>query len=949
MATISTDTISEINFGSIASAGRELRELDPTADQLGPAVGAALQLSPTRAQRLVRGMIDSADDIDQQTAEVTALVEWSARESSAQRQVVMDGVRTSGATMLLVDRMARLPRTEARPWMADFLAGGGRRRDVASWLAVVGGVVREHGGLDPTHSGAVVDWIADTAEDAVDAISEAVETVVDALVEAGESIADVISEIIDFTAEQMANLVTALLEAGETIANLVVEAVEAGVTVLRKTVRALLEVGRTIAEVLGEVLEQAAGALVDVVRALRDIGESFITIIGQAFELAAEAFRRVVQTLLDIGRSVVQVLYDALRAAAEVLAATVRALLEIGRTVADLVADVVTGRASLLEALAEALREIGQTVDDLLTAAADAVEGAVRSMVRALHDIGASLVELAEWAVDASVEFAREVVAELVAIGETVVSLVTSLASRGLAVMTTIIDGLYAIGRTFAGLVEDLADVATDLLASFLEAAFELGATFLEFVEATVQTTYEAARNIIEAALEAGAALADLLVEAAKGTYYVLRRMVFGVLDAVGLGEVFDWALSQLEAGVTGVFREVMLAVRYAGQAMTDVLDWAADQASEAFEATVDAWESIGENLLDLYRWAADLVADAADRAWEEIGRATTRLHNSVSYVLNYLEDDFLPGVERFVRGLMEAGYELVDLVTRVVERSVELVGEVVAELLELGFTLTELFVAAMADPSTTLDQLVLAMEAIGQTRRDIAAAVDEAGEDVMAEFARTWARLEEPLADMLDAMWEVGGGAFGLLVAELFNTLGSYRPLTAHERAVGELVFEDGLDLDLVSISRESLDNRIIFGVQEIFQRLGGNDPDPREFVTGTLINIPADEGITDDTLVHELTHVWQNFATGPMYLSEAIHAQVTDDDAYNYGYTDDTTGAGAEDELQAADGDFESFNREQQGQIIMHWFRRHQDGLSLDDWQDYVEVVRGPQPVPA
>lgn len=943
--TATTIDLDAISFGSIASAGSGLRALDPAREDLGPAVGAAMELSTTRAHRLVRGMIETADDINQTAEEVGALVEWSAREGSDQRRVVIDAMHTSGGDVLLVDRLARLPRTEARPFMADFLAAGGRRRDVATWFATVGGVLREHGGHDPDHSGPVIDWVVETAEDAVDAIGEAVETVLDALVEAGETIADVINEIADFTREQMENLVEALIAAGETIGNLVVEAANATVAVFKKTVKALIDIGETIAGVLVEVATQVVHLLGEAINALREIGETFIDIIRDAATLAASAFRQVVQALIDIGRSVVNIIGDALAAAASVLAATVTALIEIGRTVASLITDVITGRVSLLDGLTRALRDIGRSVSNLLDEAVNAVAGAVRSIAASLARIGETILDLATWAADAALEFGRQVVQALIEVGNTIADLVTAVAQAALSVMTTIIDGFYAIGRTFAQLLADLAEIAVDLLAKVLEAAFELGATIIEFVAETVKTTYAGAKRLVEAALEAGAALVELLAEAAEGTYFLLRRMVFSVLDTVGLGEVFDWALSQLEAGVSAVFREVVLAVRFAGGVLTDALDWAAEQTEAAFEAMVDAWESVGESLLDLYEWASALATDLASEVWERLGRITTRLHNSVTYVLNYLEDDFLPGVRRFVRGLVDAGYALADLVVRIAWRSAQFVAEAVAELLESGITIAQLFVAAVVEGDLSLDTLLAAVREAEATWDDIMEAADEAGEDIAAEVARTAERLGEALDEMLDAAWEVGGGLFGLIVAELMNAIATYRPLTEAEKTEARRVFDDAIDLDLVSISQESLDNTIIFEIQGAFQRLGGNAPSARAFVTGTLINMRADEGLTMEVLVHELTHVWQNFETGPMYLSEAIHAQATNDDAYNYGYTDEDTGEGAQDELEAADGDFEAFNREQQGQIMQHYYRRRfveSPSLPTDEWQDYVDFVR-------
>ncbi len=180
----------------------------------------------------------------------------------------------------------------------------------------------------------------------------------------------------------------------------------------------------------------------------------------------------------------------------------------------------------------------------------------------------------------------------------------------------------------------------------------------------------------------------------------------------------------------------------------------------------------------------------------------------------------------------------------------------------------------------------------------------------------------------------EIDDAVGNMVIAQLLNALGTYRPLTADEKAAGRQVFGSTLDWDAISVSAESLDNDVIFGLQDWFN---GN-PYSRAFVTMTLINFDVDDGITTPTLIHELAHVWQSDFTGPMYLAEAVHAQVTDPDAYNYGYSDAADGDGGGSELEAAAGDLERFNREQQGQIAMHyWVRRFQDGRPEVEWKPW------------
>ena len=137
----------------------------------------------------------------------------------------------------------------------------------------------------------------------------------------------------------------------------------------------------------------------------------------------------------------------------------------------------------------------------------------------------------------------------------------------------------------------------------------------------------------------------------------------------------------------------------------------------------------------------------------------------------------------------------------------------------------------------------------------------------------------------MLVAVLEVAVGLLDSVIFELMNWLNGFRSLTAEELADVQPVFEDTIDFDLVHIATESPTNSIIFGIQDFFS---GN-PDSRAFVTGNLINFDADDApIERFTLVHEMTHVWQNQNVGPIYMAHAAFSQVMmGDNAYNYGYT--------------------------------------------------------------
>ncbi len=89
----------------------------------------------------------------------------------------------------------------------------------------------------------------------------------------------------------------------------------------------------------------------------------------------------------------------------------------------------------------------------------------------------------------------------------------------------------------------------------------------------------------------------------------------------------------------------------------------------------------------------------------------------------------------------------------------------------------------------------------------------------------------------------------------------------------------------------------------------------------------------------------MWQGVVDGPVYMVDALEAQLVGE-GYNYGYDDAATGEGGQPELQAAGGNLTSFNREQQAQIIMHyWRRKFGSATPMDtaDWQPYADVVHG------
>jgi hypothetical protein len=275
---------------------------------------------------------------------------------------------------------------------------------------------------------------------------------------------------------------------------------------------------------------------------------------------------------------------------------------------------------------------------------------------------------------------------------------------------------------------------------------------------------------------------------------------------------------------------------------------------------------------------------------------------------------------------------------------------EVIKSTLAYGVTLSELIIETMKNPEDILENFMKAVEEAGKSLKDVyQAVIIDLSEEFIEEVTLTFYKMKKAVTDILHAVAEIYMGAIGTVISILLNTLGSYRPMRADEIVQARLVYGDTFDYSTIYFSQESLLNEIIFGIQD----WASGEKNSRAFVSNTLINFDVNDGdIEYDTMIHELCHVWQYNDTGAFYMSEAIHAQ-TFGDGYNYGYSDNKNGEGGEDDLFNAINNhsnldtrevFDIFNKEQQAQIIMHYYvRRYRSNPSAnyDAWEPFQALV--------
>jgi hypothetical protein len=162
---------------------------------------------------------------------------------------------------------------------------------------------------------------------------------------------------------------------------------------------------------------------------------------------------------------------------------------------------------------------------------------------------------------------------------------------------------------------------------------------------------------------------------------------------------------------------------------------------------------------------------------------------------------------------------------------------------------------------------------------------------------ASTWKGFGKWLGTAVIQLLEVVG------IGEIYETVADFikfnsRELTGREKAMAQSVFGGSIDYNLVRV-----DERALIGPSWT----------KREYVSFHIIN--GWGGIDDETLIHEMTHVWQYTKMGAIYMPKAIGAQASKE-GYDYGGLDELK------KRQAAGQGLTSFNLEQQAMIVQHYY---------------------------
>jgi hypothetical protein len=456
-----------------------------------------------------------------------------------------------------------------------------------------------------------------------------------------------------------------------------------------------------------------------------------------------------------------------------------------------------------------------------------------------------------------------------------------------------------APGLELFGKVADWFKKAVKTVGDALKAA---GKSLADAIGKVLGWTADKLSDFVEGLIAAGRKVAEILTEAVKKGVAAVRKFVRAVLDAGrSLTEVLAWAAKQVATTVKEVVDEILKA----GRKVAQIISAVASQVASAMHATIRALVQLGRHVKEIVDAAVNLAVGA---------------------------------VEQVFKGLQLAGKKLAEVTREIVRFTGQALKKMVEGLYKAFRQAADILIAFMKDQLSTLRMVLEGLLAAGlQLGRAVADIVTHVAEQFRKGFFQGLIALGKSPLLIMKAALESAGGVAALALATLLDVLGGHRAMTAEEKRQARRVFGTAIDLERVKIAVASLPADLVHLVN------GG-----RPFTTMYVINFSSKDRIDMKTLIHELAHVWQGVVDGPVYMIQAIEAQLGKE-----GYT--VTNA----MLRDRGNELKKFNREQQAVIAEEFwyeaFGRHEAaykglssrGLDVNLLRPYAEQLKRTGPV--
>jgi len=513
----------------------------------------------------------------------------------------------------------------------------------------------------------------------------------------------------------------------------------------------------------------------------------------------------------------------------------------------------------------------GDWISDTVGSIVDSIGSIVDSVIKAGKSLASAIGEAVSWTVDQL----TDLVEALVRAGKRVGDILAAAATRGVDLLKKYVEAVLAAGRSLTEVVLWAAGQIATSANAVVSKLLQLGRSVLDILKTVAASSAAAVTAIVKAILAAGRSLATIMSVLVNQTFQLIRPIVQALLAA---GKTLQALLVEAAKLVAATAKVIVQALLSLGHTLLQVLATVAGIVGSTLRAILGAVLALGYTLAQVLVAVAALTSTA---------------------------------VKAVVGALIGLGKTVASIVVAAVSLTVSVVKAVFTALIALGYKVAA-FLAALA--GRALSALRTALEALLAMGITLASLVSDIVLGVVAAFRRGFfegliALGKAPL-EILKAAAEVSVAVAFLAATVVIELFGGHRPLSALERQAAQAVFGSSIDLNRVKIAIASLP-------ADIINYLNGDRP----FTTMYIINFGSDAVVDTQTLIHELTHVWQGVQTGPLYMVRALEAQIGAgvSSLFHTGeYSDAAAYAVTTSDLKKHQGDFSKFNPEQQAIIV-------------------------------
>lgn len=490
-------------------------------------------------------------------------------------------------------------------------------------------------------------------------------------------------------------------------------------------------------------------------------------------------------------------------------------------------------------------------------------------------------------------------------------------------------DGIWGWVKDTAGKVVDAVVGAINTVADAVKAA---GKNLAEAISTVASWTQSKISDFVEAIIKAGKSVTQIMNEAVKKGTAAIQKFVQAIIEAGKKGlEVLNWAVSQIES----VLKTTLAKLEAIFGSFTSLLLEIAKMASSKLFAVVKALLSLGKSILDFVSRLDRIAYQVAKQIVMEIRRVGKAVRDIVLAVI---------GKTRYIaRIVMDALIALGNSIQSILKEAISktfqqislLIGALKDLAVSLGKILDEIAKFTLAQAKRLMSALRIIWTRVKDILEFIARKTASVIKTLLAALLGTLIHIKEVLSNILvevraafregliKGLIQIGKSAVTLMVeavkisasvaavlfAILMDVFGSHRGLNATERAEAEKVFGVSIDLDQVQLTTASFPADLIMWLNK-----------NRPFTTMYVINYKSGTNLPLNTLIHELTHVWQAVNSGGVYMLEALHSQF-----FGKGYNL------TEADINNAGGKLLNLEREQQAVLVEDYWRAKFNGETI------------------